>query len=200
MGSKVLALLLIDVQKGFSDSAYWGKRNNPEFEKNITDLLMKARELNFTIIHIQHLSKEEKSPLRPGQAGVEFMPGIEPRFGERVFQKTVNSAFVGTNLESYLQSQNISCLVMAGLTSDHCVSTSARMASNLGFQVYVVADCTATFERKGSDTTYPADLVHCVSLASLNSEFATVVDTVEEFKKREIDLLRHRENHTKARL
>ncbi len=188
MGRIKLALLVIDAQKGFSDSTYWGKRNNPEFETNILDLLALARELNLSVIHIQHLSTDERSPLRPGQDGVEFISGVEPRLGERVFQKTVNSAFIGTNLEFYLRSQGISSVALAGLTSDHCVSTSARMASNLGFQVYIVANCTATFDREGRDTSYAADLVHKINLASLNSEFATIVDTVEDFKKLQIKL------------
>jgi nicotinamidase-related amidase len=51
------------------------------------------------------------------------------------------------------------------------------MAGNLGFNVTVVADATATFERRGPDGThYSADLMHGVELASLNGEFATVRD------------------------
>ncbi len=59
-----VALLLIDVQKGFS-SKYWGTRNNPDFEKNIKELLYTVRKLSLPIIHIQHLSLNENSPLRP---------------------------------------------------------------------------------------------------------------------------------------
>ncbi len=176
---KSLGLLLIDVQKGFLDSNYWGQRNNPDFETNIKALLTTCRRLNLPIIHIQHLSTEEKSPLRPGQEGVDFMPEGEPQFGERIFQKKVNSAFIGTQLEEYLRSTNIHSLIVAGLTTDHCVSTTVRMAANFDFQIYLVADCTATFERKGIDSTYPAHLVHDVSLASLKDEFATIVSKEE---------------------
>lgn len=179
MGIKGFSLLLIDVQKGFGDSSYWGTRNNPDFEKNITTLLMMGRKISLPVVHVQHLSTEEKSPLRPGQEGVEFIPGIEPRFGERVFQKTVNSAFIGTQLDEYLKSQEVHSLVIAGLTTDHCVSTSARMAANFGFRVFIVADCTATFNRKGINTVYSADVVHDVSLASLNGEFATIIQKEE---------------------
>jgi nicotinamidase-related amidase len=50
------------------------------------------------------------------------------------------------------------------------------MAGNLGFEVFVVEDATATFDRRGPDgILHPADRVHSVSLANLHGEFATVV-------------------------
>lgn len=173
------ALVLIDVQQGFLDADYWGKRNNPDFEITTKHLLETYRRLKLPVIHVQHISVEEKSPLRPGQRGVEFISGFEPIAGEETFKKSVNSAFIGTKLENYLKTQNIQTLVMVGFTSDHCVSTSARMASNLGFKVCIINDCTVTFNRTGLHSSYPAELVHDVSLASLRGEFATILKATE---------------------
>ena len=92
----------------------------------------------------------------------------------------MNSAFIGTGLEERLREQGIERVVIAGLTSDHCVSATARMAGDLGFDVYVVADATATFGRTGPDGEHlAAEQVHAVSLATLEGEFATVVRTEE---------------------
>jgi nicotinamidase-related amidase len=90
----------------------------------------------------------------------------------------VNSAFIGTNLKDLLDKSNISKLVIVGLTTDHCISTTTRMAGNFGYDTYLVSDATATFNKKGIDgQNYSAELIHETALASLNNEFATVVTT-----------------------
>lgn len=168
------ALLLIDVQRGL-DEPRWGARNNPGAEQRIADLLAAWRKAAWPVLHVQHMSTEPESPLRPGLPGNAFKPEAMPLAGEPVFQKNVNSAFIGTTLETYLRAAQISRLVVAGLTTDHCVSTTVRMAGNLGFDVVLVEDATATHDRSGPDgVVYPADQVHRIALASLHGEFARV--------------------------
>lgn len=171
-------LIIIDVQKGFDLVDYWGRRNNPEAESNIESLLKLWRRTKRPVVHVQHVSTEPQSPLRPGQPGNDFKDAVAPIEGEHVETKNVNSAFIGTGLEQYLRSNGIKTLVIAGLTTDHCVSTSTRMAGNLGFQTYLAADATATFDRIGHDGRhYDAQSMHDHALASLNGEFATILTT-----------------------
>ena len=173
------ALLIIDVQKGLDDPI-WGKRNNPGAESNIALLLSAWRHGELPVIHVRHCSVEPNSPLRPELPGNEFKEEAMPLPGEKQFSKTVNSAFVGTDLENYLNECGISSLVIVGLTTDHCVSTSVRMAANLGFQVTLVSDATATFDRTGYDgKLYAADEIHRINLTSLNGEFCMVRKTEE---------------------
>ena len=173
------ALLLIDVQHGL-DEPHFGVRNNPDAEQRIAELLAAWRAAGKPVIHVQHMSTEPDSPLRPGAPGNAIKPEAAPRGGEPLFQKTVNGAFVDTGLQDHLRAEGIEELVVVGLTTDHCVSTTVRMADNLGFGVTVVFDATATHDRTGPDGThYTADQMHELGLASLHGEFARVRSATE---------------------
>ncbi|MEI9920164.1 MAG: cysteine hydrolase family protein [Bacteroidota bacterium] len=171
------ALLLVDLQKGFSDIAYWGGgRNNPDAETKAGELLQLWRIKDLPVYHVKHCSTTPVSPLRATHPGNEIMDIVKPINGEPVIEKNVNSAFIGTDLEEQLDRAGITKLVIVGMTTDHCISTTTRMAGNLGYETYLVADATATFNKKGFDgKTYPAELIHETAMASLNDEFATVV-------------------------
>jgi Amidases related to nicotinamidase len=170
-------LLVIDVQKAFDNPA-WGQRNNPDAEKRISEVIDVWRVGGMPIIHVQHVNPRPGSLFNPGSPGVELKPEGKPVPGEPLLSKDVNSAFIGTDLEARLRSSGVMTVVIVGLTTDHCVSTTARMAANLGFEAIVVSDATATFERVGFDgTRYSAEQMHNTALASLNGEFATIVDS-----------------------
>ena len=174
-----VALLLIDVQQAFDDPS-WGPRNNPQAEANIAALLQAFRAAGRPVFHVMHSSTETASTLRPGTPGHVIKPAAAPLQGEPLYAKQVNSAFIGTTLERDLRSAAIDTVVIVGLTTNHCVSTTARMAGNLGFHAYVVSDATATFDRPLLDgTPRPAEQVHQAALSDLHGEFATIVTTAE---------------------
>jgi nicotinamidase-related amidase len=178
------ALLLVDVQQGLVEANY-GPRNNPGAERNIASLLSAWRGAGRPVIHVQHMSVEPGSFLRPELPGNALKPEALPQAGEPLFQKKVNSAFIGTGLEAHLRAEGIGAIVLAGLTTDHCVASTARMASDLGFQVTVVDDATATFDRPMPDgTMIPAAEIHRVTLATLHGEFATIKGTAELLSER----------------
>jgi nicotinamidase-related amidase len=174
---RTAALLLIDVQQGLDDPKY-GARNNPGAEARIAALLAGWRAAGWPVIHVQHMSVHPESPLRPELPGNAFKPEAEPLPGEPVFRKTVNSAFLGTSLEVHLRARGLTSLVIAGLTTDHCVSSTARMAGDLGFDVAVIEDATATHERTApGGARFTAAQMHAAALASLDGEFARITTT-----------------------
>ena len=167
------ALLLIDVQKAF-DHPFWGRRNNPGAEAAIARLLAAFRAKGLPVIHVKHDSVESHSTLRPERPGNALKPEAAPLTGEPLFSKSVNSAFIGTDLEAHLRERGIESLVIAGFITNHCVSTTARMAGNLGFGVTVVEDACATFDFKDADGVIPAATMHRIGLAELRGEFAAI--------------------------
>jgi len=173
------AFILMDIQKAFDNIAYWGgQRNNDNAEANAAELLKIWRDKKLPIFHIKHCSSNPNSPLNETNKGNEFKDIVAPIDGESIIKKNVSSAFIGTNLKDRLDSEKISKLVIVGLTTDHCISTTTRMAGNFGYDTFVVSDATATFNNKGLDgQNFSADLMHETSLASLNEEFAMVVTT-----------------------
>lgn len=171
------ALIVIDVQKGMDDPRL-GRRNNPEAEKNIARLLQAWRATGRPIIHVQHDSTGADSPFRPGQPGNEFKPEAQPLPGEPVIHKNVSSAFIGTDLEQRLRAAQRNTLVIAGMMAEYCVNTTARMAENLGFHVFVIADATAAWEHKNFDgSALTPDEVYRGVMATLHDEFGQVVTT-----------------------
>jgi nicotinamidase-related amidase len=173
------ALLLIDVQKGFDDPA-WGRRNNPDAETNMATLLHTWRQTGRPIYHIQHGSLNPHSPLHADSPGHPIKEIVHPQGEEPVFQKHVNSAFIGTNLEACLRQNGIATLIITGLTTNHCVETTTRMAGNLGFDAYLVSDATATFDRRGPDgALHTAEEIQAMTFTNLHQEFATIVTTAE---------------------
>lgn len=175
--SAATTLIVIDVQQGFDDPK-WGRRNNPDAELQIGRLLARWRETGRPVINIQHHSIEADSPLRPGQSGFDFKPVAEPHPGEPILQKTVNSAFIGTDLEARLRRTATERVVIVGLTTNHCVETTTRMAGNLGFRPILVSDATATFDRTGPDgRMWSAEDIQAMTLSNLHQEFAEIATT-----------------------
>ena len=177
-------LLCIDLQRGFAvaengpgpEENHWGgARNNPDAEKTCARAMTAWRNLGLPILHVQQASTDPASPLHPSRPGFAFQAGTSPLPGEPVIRKSVNSAFIGTDLSPRLDKLNTSHLVICGLTTDHCVSTTTRMAANLGYTTTLLSDATATFARQSpTGETHSAETIHTIHLTSLNGEFATV--------------------------
>ena len=154
-----VALILIDIQKGFEDPM-WGRRNNPDAETNIASLLHVWRQTDGLFFMFSIFLKTPNHSCEP------------------VIQKRVNSAFIGTDLEERLRREGITTLIITGLTTNHCVETTTRMAGNLGFLTFFVSDATATFDRKGPDgVLHLAEEIQTMTLTNLHQEFATIVTT-----------------------
>src|SRR5581483_8306270 len=111
-------LILIDLQNAI-DHPSWGRRNNPEAERNVASLLRVWRATQRPVYHIRHDSLDPASHYRPGQPGNDFKPEAQPIDGEIIVPKRTNSAFIRTDLEQRLHRANQSLLVMAGVITNN---------------------------------------------------------------------------------
>ncbi len=178
------ALIIIDAQKAWDDPRMKRSRNNLNAEERIAELLAGWRRTGRPVLHIRHDSLIPGSLFSRGKPGNTIKKEVKPMHGEPVIGKHVNSAFIGTDLEERLRESGIREVVITGLTTDHCISTTTRMAGNLGFRTLLVSDATAAHSRVGvRGERYSAELIHQTSLASLNGEFAEVVDTETLLKR-----------------
>lgn len=172
-------LVLIDVQKAWLGT-HKGKWANPGAVDNMARLLVKWRSEKLPVIHVRHDSLEPDSPLKEGKDGFAFQEQVKPLPGERIITKHVNSAFIGTDLEKILHSMGDPEVVMCGLVTDHCVSTTARMSGNLGFDTVVVSDACDAYAKDDIDgVEVDAQTIHRANLASLSGQFATLRKTDE---------------------
>ena len=177
------ALLLVDIQKAFLEKDYPGLiRNNEHAEFICGKILKKWRTLDLPVIHVRHSSTNPESKLHKSRPGFEFNDYVTPLETEIVLTKEVNSAFIGTNLENILIKSHIDTLVIVGMTTNHCISTTVRMSGNLGFDTYLISDSTACYNTKGiNGEIIDCNTIYNSALASLQEEFATVIDSKELF-------------------
>ena len=173
------ALILINFQKGFEEEEYWGgNRNNKDAEKKASIILNKWRTLNLPIFHIVHSSENPNSRVHESHPGFEIKDEVKPINGEPVIKKNVHSAFIGTDLKERLDKQGINKLVIIGMTTNYCVSSSTRMAGNFGFDTLLISDATAAFDMIGiNGEKFSSETIHQTTLANLNNEFAQVIYT-----------------------
>ncbi|MFJ6568566.1 cysteine hydrolase family protein [Streptomyces sp. NPDC091292] len=149
------ALIVVDVQKGFEEPGFWGPRNNPGADGNIASLIGAWQATGRPVVFVRHDSVSPGSPLRPGQEGNGLKEYVEERRGkggaaELFVTKSVNSAFYGTpDLDAWLREAGISQIVVAGIQTNQCAETTARMGGNLGYDVVFAWDATYTFDLEG---------------------------------------------------
>lgn len=174
------ALLVVDVQRGFDDVAYWGRRDNPACEANIAALIERWRGRGWPVVFVRHDSTSEVSPLRPGQPGNDLKPEITG-IPDLLVTKSVNSSFHGApDLDAWLRESGVRQFVVTGISTNHCCETTARVGGNLGYDVYVALDATHSFDRTAPDgSVVPAETLAAVTATNLDGEFATVVSTAD---------------------
>jgi nicotinamidase-related amidase len=170
-------LVVIDMQQGFDDPSL-PPRWNADVDRNGQRVLAAFRVSGRDVIHVRHDSVESGSVLRPGTAGNGWRPGFEPQDGEALLSKSVNAAFIGTDLDLRLRRLGAQAVVVFGFTTDQCVSTTVRVGANMGWPMVLVEDACDCFTLPdGHGGIIPAAAIQAAHVATLRAEFARVVTT-----------------------
>mgnify|MGYP001544367548 CR=1 FL=1 len=172
------ALVVVDVQRGFDDATHWGPRNNPDCEANIALLIDAWRTHGWPLVYVKHNSVSPSSPLAPTSKGNEFKDVVSGK-PDLLVEKSVHSAFYGEpDLDAWLRANGISGVAVCGIQTNMCCETTARMASDLGYDMLFVEDATHTFDIvTPTKKVYRAREVARYSVLSLADEFGQVVRT-----------------------
>jgi nicotinamidase-related amidase len=138
------ALIVIDVQESFLQLPLWAASSSPGIVTPVSRLVSAARDAGDLVIWVLHADPGSGGPFDPDRGGVRLMDGLEAGPGEPVLTKTAHNAFTTTGLQQLLTSRGIRELVICGIRTEQCCETTARLASDLGFDVTFVTEATAT--------------------------------------------------------
>ncbi|MCB1246874.1 MAG: cysteine hydrolase [Acidimicrobiia bacterium] len=175
-----MALIVVDVQKGFDDEVYWGPRNNPDCEANIGRLIEAWRDQGWPVVFVRHSSRNPSSPLSGNSPGFGFKDVIKGD-PDLLVTKDVHSAFYGdVDLHAWLQEHGITGVAICGIQTNMCCETTARQASDLGYDMIFVLDATYTFDIvTPTHKVYRAREVARYSAVSLDDSFGRVMRTMD---------------------
>lgn len=177
MSEGKMALLVIDVQESFRHAPYWQENCVAPFLENIQRLIDGAVARNIPVVQIFHVDEDHAFRRESG-----FVKTMEPvRISpDKIIEKHRHSAFVGTELESWLRAQRIERLIICGIRSEQCCETTTRHGSDLSFEIDYVSEATLTFDMEdlqGAVLT-AAQIIHRTETV-LAGRFATI-KTVEQ--------------------
>src|SRR6267142_905669 len=138
------ALLVIDAQESFKlDAKKWERRNNRDFEKNVTQLIEAYRQAKLPVIFFIHT--DEDPGFGTDHPLFRLMEFIKPRTDEPLIQKNTRNAFTSTGLSALLLEKDVRRVAITGIQMEQCCETTARVAADLGYAVEFVIDGTMTF-------------------------------------------------------
>jgi nicotinamidase-related amidase len=171
------ALLVVDAQESFRQRPYWNERDGLAFAGRLQVLIEGAKTFGIPVVQIFHVEETGPFSLASGfvttMAPIEIMPDV-------VFHKRSHSAMVGSGLDVWLTQRGIRRVIVSGIRTEQCCETTARHASDIGFEVDYVTEATLTFtmtDRHGRSWS-PEEIRTRTELV-LDGRFARIA-TVEE--------------------
>ncbi|MFI9559468.1 cysteine hydrolase family protein [Nonomuraea endophytica] len=172
----MIALLVIDAQKEYTESGALPVERFDAALANVVRLLEAARGNGRAVVHVRHISRTPGDrSFDAGSSGVEFVDAARPVQEEFVVTKNYVGSFSNPDLDRYLRGNQVDEIVLCRFTSFICCDTTAREAVQLGYKVYFVDDAIGEF----SLGEMSAGELHRMVMAVQGAVFSTVLPTAD---------------------
>jgi nicotinamidase-related amidase len=138
------ALLVVDVQESFRQRPMWAASSAPDIADRVNRLVAASRASGDLVVWVLHTEPGTDGVFDPALGFVRLIDGLVPQDGDPVLRKTSHNAFTTTNLQQLLTLNGVGHVMVSGIRTEQCCETTARVASDLGYEVTFVIDATAT--------------------------------------------------------
>jgi nicotinamidase-related amidase len=138
------ALLVVDVQESFRQRRMWAASSAPDIADRVNRLVAASRASGDLVVWVLHTEPGTDGVFDPALGFVRLIDGLVPQDGDPVLRKTSHNAFTTTNLQQLLTLNGVGHVMVSGIRTEQCCETTARVASDLGYEVTFVIDATVT--------------------------------------------------------
>ena len=138
------ALLVVDVQESFRQRPMWAASSAPDIADRVNRLVAASRASGDLVVWVLHTEPGTDGVFDPALGFVRLIDGLIPQDGDPVLRKTSHNAFTTTNLQQLLTLNGVGHVMVSGIRTEQCCETTARVASDLGYEVTFVIDATVT--------------------------------------------------------
>lgn len=162
------ALIIIDIQNDYFPGGAMALSKPMEAAHKAQQVLEYFRNTQQTVVHIAHENINPEQPfMLANTEGQQIHSSVWPIEDETVIKKHYPNAFWQTDLEQVLRDAKIKSVMLLGMMTHMCVSTTARAAMERGFNVTIVVDACATQDLQYDGKAINAEIVHKTALAEL---------------------------------
>ncbi|RWO61412.1 cysteine hydrolase family protein [Mesorhizobium sp.] len=174
------ALIVVDVQNDYDGGNLAIK--HPPFRDtvaNVARAMDAAAEAGVKVVVVKQLAPETSPVFAKGSHGAELHPEVARRNRDHYIEKTLPSAFTGTDLEEWLRANAIDTITVIGYMTHNCDLSTVIHAVHMGFAVEFLSDATGSLPYANSAGYASAEDIHRVVSVVLQSRFAAVLKTAE---------------------
>lgn len=174
-----MILLVVDTQKLITNQYLYAFDT---FVKNVKELIKTARENQIEVIYVRH-DDGGGSELTNGTDGFEIYSEFAPLSGEKIFDKTVNSAFKESGLLEYLNEIGEREILLVGLQTDYCIDATVKCGFEHGYHMIIPAHSNSTMSNQYMTSEMSYKYYNEFIWNTRYAECITLEDTLRRMRK-----------------